>query len=197
MNTMNENEAILLIEKMIQSAKREVKDNGFYFLLWGWLVLASALIDFALLKNVIPALQSKHALIWAILMPIGGAVSIIAGIRDSKKVKRVRTYVDDLMKYVAWAFSISLFLVCLVMPTTNNWPSFYPVLLIIYAIWLFISGGALRFKPLIYGGYANWIFAFVAFFVQYDMQLLLLASAVFLGYIVPGYLLNRDYHKNV
>jgi hypothetical protein len=194
---MNEKQALQLIEQMIGSAKREVKDNGFFFLLWGWLVFAGALIDFALLKNIYPEWQSKHALVWAILMPLGGIVTFIAGRREASKPVRVKTYIDELMNYVVKAFVISLVIVCFLMPATSNWPSFFPVLIILYAVWLYISGGALRFKPLIYGGLANWLFAFAAFFVSYDIQLLLLAAAVLIGYIVPGHLLQRNYNKDV
>lgn len=194
---MNETQALQLIEQMIGSAKREAKDNGFYYLLWGWMVFAGAISDYLLLSGVIPAIQEQHALVWAVLMPIAGVISIIGGIRESKKVNRVRTYVDELMRYVVWAFSISLFVVCIVMPATSNWPSFYPVLMLLYAIWLFISGGALRFKPLIYGGIFNWTCAFAAFFSVYSVQLLLLAAAVLVGYIIPGYLLQRNFAKHV
>ncbi|MCU0441209.1 MAG: hypothetical protein MUE96_02335 [Bacteroidia bacterium] len=194
---MNETQALQLIEQMIGSAKREAKDNGFYYLLWGWMVFAGALIDYFLLIGLIPSLQEKHALVWAILMPIAGVISMIGGMMESKKISKVRTYVDELMRYVVWAFSISLFVVCIVMPATSNWPSFYPVLMLLYAIWLFISGGALRFTPLVYGGIFNWACAFAAFFADYDVQLLILAAAVFAGYIIPGYLLQRNFAKHV
>lgn len=196
-NIMNENEALQLIEKMIFSAKREAKDNGFYFMLWGWLVFSAALIDYALLKGIYPDWQEQHALAWAIFMPIGGVISMIGGIKENKKIPRVKTYTDEIMSYVVKAFVISLFIICFIMPTTNNWPAFYPVLLVLYAIWLFIAGGALRFKPLIWGGYVNWLFAIVAFFVSYDYQLLLLAGAVLSGYIIPGHLLKSEFDKHV
>lgn len=194
---MNEKDALLVIEKMITSAKEEVKDNGFYFMFWGWLVFVAALIDYGLLKGMIESLQEYHAVTWAILMPFGGIVSIIGSLRQQKEKKRVKTYIDDIMSYVTKAFVISLFIVCFIMPTTHNWQAFYPVLLIVYALWLFISGGALKFKPLIWGGYANWILAIAAFFVMYDIQLLLLATAVLVGYIIPGHLLKSNYQKHV
>jgi hypothetical protein len=192
---MNEKDAFQVIEKMIASAKREVKENGFYFMFWGWLVFIAALIDYSLLKGVIPALREGHAITWAILMPLGGIVTMIKSIKDRKREPAVKTYIDELMRYAVRAFAISLFIVCGIMPMSENWSVFYPVLLIIYAIWLYIAGGALRFKPLIWGSYANWAFAIVAFFVQYDNQLLLLAGAVLVGYIIPGHQLKSNYDK--
>lgn len=194
---MNEQDAWNVIESMIASAKREVKDNGFFFLLWGWLVFIAALSDYALLKGLIPAWQDYHMLVWAVLMPLGAVGTIIGGIREQRERPKVKSYIDDLLAYVIRAFAISLAIVCFVMPATSNWPSFYPVLLVLYAIWLYIAGGALRFKPLVYGGYANWVLAFAAFFVQYDIQLLLLATAVLVGYIIPGHMLKANYQKHV
>jgi hypothetical protein len=194
---MNEKDALMLIDKMIASAKREVKDNGFYFMFWGWLVFVSALIDYALLMGVYEPLREGHAVVWAVLMPFGGLVSVIGAIRNRKKEAAVKTYIDELMSYVIRAFVISLFIVCFAMPAGESWAAFYPVLLIVYAIWLHIAGGALRFKPLIYGSYANWLFAVASFFVTYDLQLILLAAAVLAGYIIPGHLLKSNYNKNV
>jgi hypothetical protein len=191
---MKEKDALLVIEQMITSAKQEVKDNGFYFMLWGWLVFVAALIDYVLVIGAYEPFREGHAIVWAILMPLGGAVSIIASFKKDKK-SHVKTYIDELMRYVIRAFAISLFIVCFLMPFTSNWRAFYPVLLIVYAIWLYIAGGALRFKPLIWGGYANWALAAVAFFVGYDIQLLLLATAVLVGYIIPGHQLKSNYNK--
>lgn len=196
---MNEKDALQIIDQMIASAKNEVKDNGFYFMLWGWLVFIAAIIDYILVSGWYQPLEAYHAVIWTILMPLGGIVTAIGTIREKKKEPRVKTYVGELMNYVVRAFAISLFIICFLMPNfSSGWQSlFYPVILIVYAIWLYIAGGALRFKPLIYGGYANWILAIGAFFCSYDHQLILLALAVLTGYIIPGHMLKSNYTKDV
>ncbi len=75
--------------------------------------------------------------------------------------------------------------------------STYPLIMLIYGIWLFVSGGALKFKPMIYGGVINWIFAIASFFLMFKMQLLALAVAVLLGYIIPGHMLKLRHRKHV
>lgn len=191
---MNEKEALLLIEEMINSTKQEVKDNGFYFILWGWLVFISAITDYVLLTLFN---YGGHAVVWGILMPLGGLVSFIAGRKQIKK-QRVKTYVDEALKYLSIAFGISLFIICFIMPmTNNNWRAFYPTLMVIYAFGIFIFGGILRYKPLMYGACLNWILGSIAFFVAYDWQLLLLALAVLGGFVIPGHLLNRRFHQHV
>jgi hypothetical protein len=190
---MTENKALELIENMILSAKREIHDNGFYYMLWGYLVFISALIDYFLLVQTYP----NHATIWAITMPLGGVVSLIKGFKD-KKSQRVITYVDEVMRHVLTAYGISLFLVCLVMPMTGkNWQSFYPVLMVIYAFSLYAMGGIVQFKPLQYGAFSIWAMAAVSFFMHYDIQLLILALGVLTGFIIPGHLMNIRFKKNV
>ena len=72
----------------------------------------------------------------------------------------------------------------------------YPMVMLVYGIWLFISGGALRFRPLIIGGMLNWALAIVAFFYTFDIQLIILAIAVLGGYIIPGHMLKARHNKN-
>jgi hypothetical protein len=67
------------------------------------------------------------------------------------------------------------------------------MVMVTYATWLFISGGALKFKPLMAGGIVNWIFAAAGFFVSFQTQVIFLALAVLLGYIIPGHLLRNKY----
>jgi hypothetical protein len=65
--------------------------------------------------------------------------------------------------------------------------------MVLYGIFLYICGSAIEFNPLRIGGVLNWIAAIIAFNVTFDIQLLVLASAVLVGYIIPGYLLKRKY----
>lgn len=191
---MNEKDALLLIEEMIRSTKQEVKDNGFYYMLWGWLVFVSAITDYIML---VVLKHEQHALVWAILMPLGGLITIIAAKRETQK-QRVKTYIDEAIKYLTIAFAISLFVVCFIMPmTNNNWRSFFPTIMVLYAFSVYIFGGLLRYPPLKYGAYINWCLAAVAYFMQYDWQLLMLATAVICSFIIPGHLLNRRFNKNV
>lgn len=191
---MNEKEALLIIEQMISTTKEEVKDNGFYFMLWGWLVFVAAFIDYGLLFS---AYHRFHAVVWAVFMPLGAVISIFAG-RGKTRSHRVKTYIDEAISSLTTAFVISLVVVCVIMPmTTNNWRSFFPTLMVIYAFGIYMFGGMLRYKPLQYGAMANWTLGIAAYFFTYDVQLLLLASAALSGFIIPGHLLKRRYDKHV
>ena len=43
-------QSLQVIQSMIQKAKQDVVKNSFYFLLWGWLVFITALLNFVLMK---------------------------------------------------------------------------------------------------------------------------------------------------
>lgn len=190
----NEKHALELIESMIGTAKQDIKENGFYFMLWGWLVFIAALLNIYILMFTS---FEYHSIPWMVLMPLGGILTAIYSSRK-KPVKRVKTYVEENIRYMIQAFAISMFLVCLLMPAANQWRAFYPTIMIIYAIWLYVSGGMLKFKPLMLGGLANWIIAgFCYFSNRTEVHLALIALAVLLGYIIPGHLLKSRAARNV
>ncbi len=188
-NSFTGQESFDIINKMIQRAQNKIDDSSFYYLFWGWLVLIASIANFIMLKMELP----NPFLPW-VLMPLGGVVTGIYSYKN-KKSKVVSTYLDDLMKYVVTAFLISLAIVLFFMSKLGL--SSYPMIMMIYAIWLFISGGALKFKPLIIGGIINWVLAITAFFFEFDVQLLLISAAVLMGYIVPGYMLKSRSHKSI
>lgn len=188
-NKFTEQESLAVIMNMIQTAKTNIRDESFYFLLWGWLVFSASLSNYFLIKY-----NSGYASMAWMLMPVGGIITAIYGFRQHKQQK-VKTYVDEFMKYVLIAFLTSLCIILLSMQKLGL--NTYPMILIVYGIWLFVSGGVIRFSPLLAGGIINWLFAIAAFFVPFEIQLLFLAIAVLLGYIIPGYLLKRKYQQHV
>ena len=143
--TLNSEESIRIIQRMINTAKEELEDSSFYYLIW----------------------QGKQ--------------------------QRVQSYINEMMKYVLIAFLVSLFFVLVSMSKLGL--ATYPMVMLIYGMWLFVSGGALKFKPLIIGGIINWILAVAALFAMFQNQLIILAAAVLLGYIIPRHMLRLKFKK--
>jgi hypothetical protein len=73
----------------------------------------------------------------------------------------------------------------------------YPMVLVLYGIATFVSGGVLQFRPLVIGGICCWVLAVAAMFLPFEYQLLALAAAVAAAYIVPGYLLSKQFRSGV
>ena len=189
---MNEKESLALIQRMVITAQQGVQDSGFFFLLWGWLVFAASLSSWVLIHFFAGKFMD---LPWIILMPAGGLVSMIYG-RKVESKKRVKTYADSVLKYVVIAFLASLFIVMGCGAATLGWVKTYSFILIIYGSWLFISGGVLKFRPLIIGGIINWLCAIGSFWIKDYHIILLLAFAVLSGYVIPGHLLRIAFFKD-
>ena len=184
---MTEHESLQVIQRMINSAKEDFSDKSFYYLLWGWLVFVASVGQFVLMS-----MDFAHPeMVW-MLMPLGGVITAIYG-RKEKRKEKVKTYFDEFNKHALVAFLVSLLIVLGSQQKLQI--NCYPMLIMVYGGWLYISGGALRFKPLMVGGVINWILAVACFFVDFKIQLLLLAAAVLLGYIIPGYMLKSRYQK--
>jgi hypothetical protein len=184
---INEQQGLQIIEEMIQRVKGNLRDNSFMYLLWGWLVLVASLGNYVL-QFVIQF--DKPWICWAVLMPLGGIISSFYGRKEAKQEK-VKTYVSEFLGYLVIAFLVGLFTVLFFMSFLKE--NCYPMVMLMYGIWLFVSGGALQFRPLIIGGMINWALAIGAFFVPFQYQLLLLSAAVLLGYIIPGHLLSHQF----
>lgn len=189
MNTAEEQ--LQLIERMIKQSQQKISDNGQFYLLWGWVALSASLIHYGLLHFTD---FSMPYLVWIILMPLAGIVSSIMGRKQSKKAERT-LYSDKVLPYL-WAGCTISMLILIVLGYKLTWNLVYPLLLIIWAIGLFSSGALIRFKPLMYAAALNWILAIFAFFVAFDVQLLLIACSMLFSYLVPGYMLQAQARRD-
>ncbi len=185
---LTEKESLELITRMINTAKTTISDDGIHYMIWGWGVFIAAILHYGLLKTGF----EQPWISWMVLMPLCGVAAWITGRRQSRQAK-VKTFVEEYLSYLWIAFGISLFLIInfsnqIGMETT------YPIIMVLYGIGTFVSGGALRFMPLKAGGIVCWVLAFIAFRTAFEYQLLLIAAAVLAAYIIPGYLLRKKYH---
>ena len=180
------NESLKLIETMIQRAKTRATGDGTYFLLWGYLVFTAALIHLAGIRM---GHEEAGGFAWGILMGFGGVYSAWKAYSEERRQKS-SSYIDFFMKYLWIAFGAAIgliLLICLMKAPAVT----YPMILVLYGIGTFVSGGALEFKPLIWGGIFCWILALVAAMVSFENQLIVLAVAVVGSYIIPGHLLQN------
>lgn len=189
--TMTPEQSLKVIEQMINSTKSHLaKQDSLMYLTWGWLVFIAAIMQFSLIKlgtdlNYLP---------WVIFMPLGGIISIILGVKK-KKDEKVKTHVNQFLMYLWIAFGVTLGII--IFYASKLGPiNIYPLIIAIYGVGTFVSGGALKFKPLIIGGIICWILSIIAFWVGFEIQLLLLAVSVLVSYIIPGYALKNKFKND-
>jgi hypothetical protein len=181
-------ESLHLIQQMILAAKEDLSDRSFDYLFWGWLVLAAALGNYALLLTG----YARPWLPWA-LMPLGSVIVLVYHYRQEKQ-RTVHTPVGEFLGFFWTGMAVVLVMV-LGFGMVRGWVLAYPLLIALYGLGTFVSGGALRFRPLVYGGAACWLLATGAFLVSFPTQLLLLAAAVVVAYIIPGHLLKARFRR--
>ncbi len=185
-NDLSHEQSLKIIYEMIETSKSNLKDNSFFFLLWGWLVLSASLIHFVLLYT--PC--QYPFLPWPILMTVGAVISFIAGYRMGKKAK-VISHLDKSMIYLWYGFLIVMVIIIgMTLYGRIAWTTTYPLIIALYAFGTFVSGGMLKFRPLITGGIASWFIAVIAFLVPSHYVLLLTALSILIAYLIPGYMLR-------
>jgi hypothetical protein len=174
--------SIALIQAMIGKTKTNISNNSFYYIFWGWLVFTAALVQYISIKVDYPYGSN----IW-LLMPIGAVVTIIYSIKNRRN-KIVKTHIDGFLKYLWIGFGLALFLT-LVSMGIHGVKTTYFFLMVLYGLVTFIAGGVLAFPPLVFGGLCSLTCAVLSVFLNDENQLLCIALALLLSYIVPGHLL--------
>jgi hypothetical protein len=180
-------ESLQVIRSMIEKTKTTVADNSFYFLLWGWLVFAAALLQYILVVFVRTPL---NGMAWN-LMFVGFIVSIIRGAR--KEPRKVKTYVDEGLRHIWECVVILQIVIVLIYFKRGDWEHCYVFFVLTYSTGCFLTGRLLRFAPLVWGAFATWAIAILMTYTDAPANMLLTSAAVLVSYIIPGYLLRAQY----
>ena len=175
---------------MITQAKTNISDNGLGWLLWGTMIFLASLSTYFFIYVD----AADIYLGWNIF----GVFTIVMLTYDIFKPKRkaVRTYVDDLLRLVDVGFTISLFTVIFAINFAVSANGGFGFFLMIFAFLMLIKGGAVKSRSLMIGAAVNWAGA-IAMFVnkEFKYDMLIMAGAVLIGYIIPGLLLWMKYKK--
>jgi hypothetical protein len=178
-------DSLRVIQSMIEKAKDNVKDNGFYFLMWGWLVFIAALLNFVLIKFTD---FERPYLAWN-LMWIGVIISIIRGIRGRKK-ELVKTYLGETMKYFGISQGIMYAGLAFIFGYYYLWEQAFPFYILLYGVTCFFMGSLLQFKLLKWTSLLCLPIMISSVFFSFQWQLLHMDLAVLVSYIIPGHILS-------
>ena len=182
----SEKESLLLIQEMIENSKARLGESSYFFLLWGWLVLIASFVHFMLLISG----YANPWLPWPLIMLIGGIAASVKGYRMKNK-KRVKTYLDTTMGYLWGGFAITLFTVLFIAGMGRiAWEISNVLIIALYGMGSFVSGGILKFRPLIFGGIASWIITIISIFIAPEYTMLSITVSIIVAYLIPGYMLR-------
>lgn len=189
---MTNEQSMAIIQQMIAQAKTNITDSGFGWLLWGTLIFLTCVSTYIFID-----IGSENIFLgWNIF----GLVTIILLTYDmiKHKKKQARTYIDDLLKLVDIGFIICLFTIIISINVAVSPNSGFGFFLMIFAFLMLIKGGVVKSNSLMIGAVVNWAGA-IAIFInkefRYDM--LIMAAAVLIGYIIPGLQLRSKYRKSI
>jgi hypothetical protein len=189
--SFTERESLAIIQQMIDTAKREQKNDGISWIVWGWLLFMVSIMSYI---NLQWQFVGRY-FFWNIFSLITILLFIIMYFKRSTKVK---TYTGDLYKILNIGFFI---MVCFVIVAMNaNVIAVVPgfaMLINLYGFWALIYGAVFNFKPSLAGALVAWVLAYAALFVHtLDAVMLLHAGGVLSAYIVPGHWANYTFRKN-
>lgn len=192
MEEMDEKQSLKIITQMIDTAKNNLGNNSFHFLLWGWAVLIASMSHYFLWTNGI----ENHFLPWPILMTITGIIAGIKGYKDSKSSAGqgyIAKFIGILWMFIALAIVLSLVVISYV----AGFKASYAAVMLLYGLGTLITGTIIQFRPLIVGGIIIWLCSTSLIWLDFPEVLLVLAFSIIAGYIVPGYILRNKRERKV
>ena len=191
---LTEQESMLIIQQMINTAKHEQKDDGIGWIIWGWLLFLVSVLTYI---NLYTKWFSTYYF-WSYF----GALSLLLILysvikyRFFRKKERARTYTGELFQKLNVGFFITIMFIIFSMNTGMDPMKGFPILIGLYGFWILIYGTALDFKPSIIAAYMTWALGFAGFFVNSFATIMILhGSAALVGYIIPGYIANMEFKK--
>lgn len=184
---MDHKESLHIISDMVQLTRARLQiGDGTFFLLWGYLSVAAALLHAVLLML---AFKEQWAAAAWFLMFFGWIYQMIY-LRQRDTAISPLTFVDRLVRQIWLVIMVPYILSLGLLPMLGN--ALYFVLLLFLAVAVYLTGWVLRFKPLCYGSYAIVMCAIPTLWMSQSFSLMFFALAMVLGYIIPGHLINRQ-----
>ncbi len=183
-------ESFIIINKAIANFKLNYKETAKVFLLWGWVLAIASFSNFIIIK----ILYSREASIgflslcnWAVFLLIGFIIMFFME-RKLNKDKKVFSYLESYFKNL-WTVTAASFIIAtfLCIKLEINPP---PIMLLIAGMATTTSGLLIKYRPVIIGGMAFFIFSLAATFVSNEYISLIVFAAIICGYLIPGYSLK-------
>ena len=194
---LDADQRIELIQQMIRGTRQRLSfGSSNLFLLWGYLLAATAIVIFVLLKTT-----DRRTWLW-LWLPAATTGGAVTWWHNRFRAPQVKSYTDRLLEQIwgciAGLAAFSTFVICM----EREWPvdPLFPVLLLISA-GLFISGTVIHNK---YMYYVSCFLLPVAFGiireswinVNPDGNLIQFAVAVLVGLTGSGYALKRQVKRD-
>jgi hypothetical protein len=187
-DSLTETQSLQVIRDMIEVSRNNFKNDGILFILWGWIFFISAFVRFLLRALIITQEIAWYVNRSLLVLLLFGVIFSINYIYNRRLL--VKTYTGQILRYL-WGAIIFLNLYILIYQLNANmnvdWLlSQYMIML---ALGTFVTGGIIKFRPLIYSSISFIVFAQVSIFFQQEITILIAAFSFIPGLIIPGHIL--------
>lgn len=186
----SEEDSLKLINEMIGKAKKSYITKGTASIVWGMIIFFCSIVNWS-------EVHFKYDFpfdIWLLTL-----VALILQIYFSIKEKRSRQFVSYegiVIAYTWMAFTFSIFILSFYMSRFTQHGEGSTLVMMLYGIPTFITGGVTKFKPMIFGGIFCWVASFISIYTFVEADLLLMAACGLFAWLIPGIILWNQYKKN-
>lgn len=181
-------QSLQLINEMIGKAKRSYTTKGIASMVWGSLIIFCSMVTWIQVKfNFTIGFE-----IWWLLM-----LALIPQIYFSIKEKKDKKFVghdEQTVSYVWITFTICIFITSFYNSKYDS-ESSTTLIMMMYGIPTFITGGIFKFKPMIIGGIICWMISILSMYTSFATDLLLMATCGLFAWLIPGIILWNRYKK--
>lgn len=191
-NNLTPEESLGIISGAITNYKINYRESAYVFLLWGWILALASLSNFVILH--ILRSNEEYGLMgilsfsnWAVFSVIG-FVLLFFWMRKVEKKKKVYSHLESYVKSLWTVAGVSFGIAIIICVRLELNPP--PFMLLIAGLATTVNGILIKFKPMIFGGIAFFIFSVSSTFVPEVYTALIVCLSIVVGYLVPGYLLK-------
>jgi hypothetical protein len=187
---LTEQESLQLIGRMIYQAKNYYYESGLGGLLYGFTVLMCSVLAYLRdTKTIAFPFQPFY-----LLIPVFFAQAWLQWKEERKK--KAKTFTDEAIDYVWMGFFLSVLAAwCAAFAGWHY--GIISVVLCLLAVASFITGSLAKFRYHVAAAFACWALAIASFFMQDARVYLLLALAAVLVWVIPGFILNAHFKKQL
>ncbi len=181
-------ESLLLISKTIEETKQRLQENGHIIILWGSLTF---IVFFSQYILVLTGLYKLFDIMWTcILFPLGAIYTFSYARKKVKKNNLPKNIIGSIIGTMGWVVGMNLMILGFVFGDQLGKVA-APIFLILFALFIIMTGISIKFKPLTIGGILLNLIGFGTFLVNSDYHGFSMMLGSVVGLIIPGILLNR------
>ncbi|QIL76974.1 hypothetical protein [Hymenobacter sp. HDW8] len=168
-------------------ALADMRSYAFTYMLRGSVVLIASLSEVVLELGGFAA----PWLPWMILMPLMAIVLSVRSRRERKLHPVSTAPAAKTMRLLQKSF-IVIMIIAIICAMQFGWVKAHPILLLFNGLAALIAGRVLQFRPLVLGGISSVVLGVAIIFMPAHIQLIVIAAAMLVSYIIPGFLLNAQ-----